>query len=127
MGGDDINFGVGNSIPGSTTVQNNNCKGTRIDVTGGFARTCRLGTNDGIKSGRGCELQYYGTEQGLGGNNDILKKHVANAEMMEYEFVCTEQMGMLIVDVTATGTLYFLFNISVVSAVLSGRGVLKPP
>ncbi|MBO5989290.1 MAG: gliding motility-associated C-terminal domain-containing protein [Paludibacteraceae bacterium] len=97
----DINFGVGNSIPGSTSVQNNNCKDTRIDVTGGFARTCRLGTNHGIKSGRGCELQYYGKEQGLKGDNDILEKHVASAEMMEYEFVCTEQMGMLIVDYCA--------------------------
>lgn len=81
----------------------------KIKVTGDFMRTCQIGTSYGVSSGRACELQYLGYEQGcdnakLGNqtyNNKILNNHVSNAEMMEYEFVCTEQMGMLVVDYCA--------------------------
>lgn len=92
----DINFSKGNKLVGCTgsSLQGNDCGEKKyISKTSDFMNTCRIGASYGIYDGLAAELNGCG-----------LPKEVSNAEMMEYEFDCTENIGMLVVDYCAIAT-----------------------
>lgn len=92
----DINFSKGNKLVGCTgsSLQGNDCGEKKyISKTSDFMNTCRIGASYGIYDGLAAELNGCG-----------LPEEVSNAEMMEYEFDCTENIGMLVVDYCAIAT-----------------------
>ena len=100
----DNNFGRGNKLQGCVAkndwggnvenLRENDCEKSKwISRTSDFMNTCRIGASYGIYDGLAAELNGCG-----------LPKEVSNAEMMEYEFDCTENTGMLVVDYCAIAT-----------------------
>lgn len=100
----DNNFARGNKLQGCVAkddrgrnvadLRENDCEKSKwISRTSDFMNTCRIGASYGIYDGLAAELNGCG-----------LPKEVSNAEMMEYEFDCTENTGMLVVDYCAIAT-----------------------
>jgi gliding motility-associated-like protein len=62
----------------------------RIPKSGGFPRACRIGSSYGIYDGYASEANNCGFGTGM-----------SSVERMEYEFDCTKDMGILLIDYCA--------------------------
>lgn len=93
---DDPNYGKGETLDGAGRKTNNNTAKNYIPVVpDGFDYTCRIGASYGVNDGNACEFQR------LEAHDNAVVRGISNAERMEYEFDCDENMGMLSVDYCA--------------------------
>lgn len=78
-------------LSGSNSCYYNDSNNGLPIIKEGLDRSCQIGASYGVRSGYACEFQKSGG----------FHSGITSAEMMEYEFECTDQMGMLQVDYCA--------------------------